>query len=578
MEPTLTVSGMQYDYLPYDSIGLNIQGKAANTAISLAVRDKMQQDQLFDNADIMTEMLLSSEIRGFVPNPGWFFEQEDDEHREALDLLMMTQGWRRFNWRDMAVRGAWDLTQPSEQTPIIIGKVRPNPRRNIINTLEAEQYYDWLEKRVDEINDEDESPEENSSEQDPKDISRESQGDIKAKAASKRRKKHNPLRIHVEYVPANTLEPKIHEMDTKDYNFRFQLPHTYGKGVLFISVADTTTWKKRKKPYTWIQMAGTAGELALHHQRKLDTEEAEYRAYVAWPYPRFVRPFDYHHVHLMEVKDDSALLQTPRSDSIHQMQQVTVKARRKNRLARFNDAFPALSMDAYEAWNMIDDAGMVNLYDSYAYFARVLVSDYGQASIHSTDAIGNTQRIYEQFGISPIRRSLPQYRDIPTDSLYHPKYLTSIGEGFEFSPGERRQYWGDERIDEDWRFLIDRYVLYTDYQPRLEGSKRYAGANLPETRVAIYPFYDGSKRVVYRDRRYVLDGFAAPAEFYSPDYSRYKLPEGQKDYRRTLYWNPNLKLDAEGRARVTLFNNSRTTQIEVEAAGQAADGTLLWNK
>ena len=50
------------------------------------------------------------------------------------------------------------------------------------------------------------------------------------------------------------------------------------------------------------------------------------------------------------------------------------------------------------------------------------------------------------------------------------------------------------------------------------------------------------------------------------------------DYRRTLYWNPNLKLDAEGRARVTLYNNSRTTQIEVEAAGQAADGTLLWNR
>ena len=577
MQPTLDISGMKDEYQPYEPITLDVQGRGTRGLVSLTVRDSHQSDALYDNANIMTEMLLSSEIRGFVPNPGWYFEADDSLRRVALDLLMMTQGWRRFNWRDMAVKGAWELTQPSEQTPIIIGKVRPNPRRNIINTLEAEQYYDWLEKRVDEINDEDESPEENSSEQDPKDISRESQGDIKAKAASKRRKKHNPLRIHVEYVPANTLEPKIHEMDTKDYNFRFQLPHTYGKGVLFISVADTTTWKKRKKPYTWIQMAGTAGELALHHQRKLDTEEAEYRAYVAWPYPRFVRPFDYHHVHLMEVKDDSALLQTPRSDSIHQMQQVTVKARRKNRLARFNDAFPALSMDAYEAWNMIDDAGMVNLYDSYAYFARVLVSDYGQASIYSTDAIGNAQRIYEQFGISPIRRSLPQYRDIPTDSLYHPKYLTSIAR-MDFSPGERRQYWGDERIDEDWRFLIDRYVLYTDYQPRLEGSKRYAGANLPETRVAIYPFYDGSKRVVYRDRRYVLDGFAAPAEFYSPDYSRYKLPEGQKDYRRTLYWNPNLKLDAEGRARVTLYNNSRTTQIQVEAAGQAADGTLLWNK
>ncbi len=61
-------------------------------------------------------------------------------------------------------------------------------------------------------------------------------------------------------------------------------------------------------------------------------------------------------------------------------------------------------------------------------------------------------------------------------------------------------------------------------------------------------------------------------------YTRQTLPEVPTDYRRTLYWNPNLKLDAEGCARVTLYNNSRTTQIQVEAAGQAADGTLLWNR
>ena len=562
MLPTLSVSGAKEEYLPYDSIGLDIQGKAGEATISLTVRDGYQADALYDNASILTEM--------------------DSLHRAVLDLLMMTQGWRRFNWRDMAVRGEWDLTQPSEQTPIIIGKVKPNPRRNILTSREdANQYFDWLNKKKDEINeyDKDGSPEDMLSEKELKDISRETQGDIKAKAASKKRKKHNLLRIHVEYVPASTLEPTIREMDTKDYNFRFQLPHTYGKGVLFISVADTTKWEKRKKPYTWIQMAGTAGELALRHQRKLDTEEAEFRAFVSWPYPRFVKPYDYHHVHLMEAERKPAPLQAIMSDSIHQIQEITVKARRKSRLARFNDAFPALSMDAYEAWNMIDDAGMVNLYDNYAYLARILVSDYGQATIYSPDGSGRSNdRIYSQYGISPTRRSLPQYRDIPTDSLYHPKYLKSLSEGFEFSPGERRDYWGDERIDEDWHFLIDRYVLYTDYQPRLEGSKRYAGSNLPETRVAIYPFYDGSKRVVYRDRRYILDGFAYPAEFYSPDYSNQTPPEVPTDYRRTLYWNPNLKLDSEGHARVTLYNNSRTTQIQVDAAGQAADGTLLWNK
>jgi hypothetical protein len=45
---------------------------------------------------------------------------------------------------------------------------------------------------------------------------------------------------------------------------------------------------------------------------------------------------------------------------------------------------------------------------------------------------------------------------------------------------------------------------------------------------------------------------------------------------RTLYWNPNLMLDKDGKATVILYNNARTTQISVDAAGQAADGTLLW--
>ena len=55
-----------------------------------------------------------------------------------------------------------------------------------------------------------------------------------------------------------------------------------------------------------------------------------------------------------------------------------------------------------------------------------------------------------------------------------------------------------------------------------------------------------------------------------------QTPESQHDYRRTLYWNPNLLLDENGEAHITLYNNSRTTQISVDAAGQAADGTLLW--
>lgn len=54
--------------------------------------------------------------------------------------------------------------------------------------------------------------------------------------------------------------------------------------------------------------------------------------------------------------------------------------------------------------------------------------------------------------------------------------------------------------------------------------------------------------------------------------------EEQNNSRRTLYWNPDLQLDANGEAKVTFYNNARTTTLSIEAEGQAADGVLLWGK
>ena len=81
--------------------------------------------------------------------------------------------------------------------------------------------------------------------------------------------------------------------------------------------------------------------------------------------------------------------------------------------------------------------------------------------------------------------------------------------------------------------------------------------------------------------RYVLPGFAYPAEFYSPDYSNKTLPkEGTEgaDYRRTLYWNPRLQLDENGEAEVMFYNNCRTSVLSAEAEGQTSSGILLWTK
>ena len=47
-------------------------------------------------------MLLESDVRGYVENPHYYFEANDEQHRADLDLLLMIQGWRRYDWSEIA--------------------------------------------------------------------------------------------------------------------------------------------------------------------------------------------------------------------------------------------------------------------------------------------------------------------------------------------------------------------------------------------------------------------------------------------------------------------------------------------
>ncbi len=576
IKPTLTVKGLKDEYQPHEKIRLEVEGAAADAQVSIAVRDAYQADGLFDNGTILTEMLLASEIRGFVPDAGWFFEKDDEEHREALDLLMMTQGWRRFSWRDMAVKGEWELTQPDERTPIIEGKVsksygglREEERLNLVNEYAAEAallQMDYLALGEEERRKQKEAYEEKQAQ-----LRRQTEENLTLKSEIyEPTQMEKEVRVHGELFREDLITVTAAEIETKQARFRMQLPRYYEKSILFLDAADTTKWGKRQT-YNWIRM-------------KTDMP-SEFLVRVHMPYPRFVKPYGYYQEHLThKTRTPAELL----ANTTHNMSEIVVKGR-KGTLRRFDQSQPAIIIDAYEAWNLIDDAGIQvknHIYSTAANLTRTLFGDYGliypysskeetrekekkyDFSIESFLNKEEPDRIYEVYGLGATRRALPQYIDIPVDSLYSPKYLRTLGKGIQMPPNE---------LDDFKTSKIDKYVIYTDYCPRLEGSQRYSGDNLPETRVAVYPYYDGRERLVYANRRYILPGFPLQTEFYSPDYSRQTPPE-PNDYRRTLYWNPNVKLDHEGRANITLWNCSRATRPQVEAAGQSTDGTLLWNK
>ena len=68
-----------------------------------------------------------------------------------------------------------------------------------------------------------------------------------------------------------------------------------------------------------------------------------------------------------------------------------------------------------------------------------------------------------------------------------------------------------------------------------------------------------------------LQGYSVPQDFYTTDYSKGYLPD-ERDYRRTLYWNPDLATDSLGRAQVTFYNNSTATRLRVDVEAMSTGG------
>lgn len=70
-----------------------------NYSVSVTDNNLVKQDSLSDN--ILSYLLLSSDIKGYIEEPASYFTENEKQGRENLDLLMLTQGWRRYKTSDI---------------------------------------------------------------------------------------------------------------------------------------------------------------------------------------------------------------------------------------------------------------------------------------------------------------------------------------------------------------------------------------------------------------------------------------------------------------------------------------------
>lgn len=94
----------------------------ASTNLSVSITDASIGEP--DERTIFSDLLLSSEITGKIHNPGYYLSSDADSVTANLDLIMLTNGWRRFDWDKIKA-----AVTPTRQYPVetdfmkITGKV-----------------------------------------------------------------------------------------------------------------------------------------------------------------------------------------------------------------------------------------------------------------------------------------------------------------------------------------------------------------------------------------------------------------------------------------------------------------------
>ncbi len=80
--------------------------KDNNTQAAFAISVTNKNSVPFDSIQktLRSEMLLSSDLKGYIEEPGYYFNHPYDSICKQLDLLMLTHGWSGFSWDDATKR------------------------------------------------------------------------------------------------------------------------------------------------------------------------------------------------------------------------------------------------------------------------------------------------------------------------------------------------------------------------------------------------------------------------------------------------------------------------------------------
>ncbi|HWD87633.1 MAG TPA: TonB-dependent receptor plug domain-containing protein [Mucilaginibacter sp.] len=101
----LTLNTNSQTYSTRDKVTFNIMARdsankpiTGNFSVAVINESKVNPDENSEST-IRNNLLLTSELKGYIEYPNYYFTNQNDKIRSDLDLLMLTQGYRRYEWK-----------------------------------------------------------------------------------------------------------------------------------------------------------------------------------------------------------------------------------------------------------------------------------------------------------------------------------------------------------------------------------------------------------------------------------------------------------------------------------------------
>lgn len=442
------------------------EGKPISTTFSLAVRDADTETPLngaYGGGSMAANLLLGSELKGYIHDVDYYLEADDRTHRLHLDLLLCTQGWRRYDWTSMTRPHDFEVTYPVEEGIMVVG--------NLTSTFR----------------------------------NREKEG----------------------------VEMKVYLFnESGDKRIGSAITDSLGK-FAFLAEDFTGRWQMNIMTYEEEKLK----EMNVNLQK---VQSPQGRAYGSGETELFFR------------SSKKGKATTVQPDTL-----VEYDAEQKR---RWENLLPTVKVEGQKEWQSDLNRKCNNIiYDMED--ERMRMDETGEEYLEGFAEWLEKNNPYFTYEIIPANNSIiGKYKGKNVIFL-----INRLGtNGWFLSSNQDFSINLSDLTIQDVEAIAISDKLYVGM-----GLSQDISTNIEQTEdEAVITLFVRNDYFRYKDKRghrkTKIQGFSPERKFYIPDYSDATLPDEQ-DFRRTLYWNPNVTTDAEGNATVQFYNTPTCRRIKISA-------------